>query len=54
MAHEIKSPNNQPQFSQTTKGQYWLGKAYFQIDLLQKIATESKKEFSRIFYRLTN
>jgi len=34
MAHEVKSPENQPQkspenqpqFSQTTMGQYWLGK----------------------------
>jgi len=26
VAHEVKSPKNQPQFSQTTMGQYWLGK----------------------------
>jgi len=26
MAHEIASPKNQPQFSQVTMGQYWLGK----------------------------
>jgi len=25
MAHEVKSPKNQPQFSQTTMGQYQLG-----------------------------
>jgi len=25
MAHEVKSPENQPQFSQTRMGQYWLG-----------------------------
>jgi len=25
MAHEVKSPENQPQFSQTTIGPYWLG-----------------------------
>ena len=25
MAHEVKSPKNQPQFSQTTMGKYWLG-----------------------------
>jgi len=25
VAHEVKSPKNQPQFSQTTMGQYWLG-----------------------------
>ena len=26
MAHEIKSPKNQPQFSLTTMRQYWRGK----------------------------
>jgi len=26
VAHEVKSPKNQPQFSQMTTGQYWLGK----------------------------
>jgi len=26
VAHEVKSPKNQPRFSQTTMGQYWLGK----------------------------
>ena len=26
VAHKVKSPENQPQFSQTTMGQYWLGK----------------------------
>ena len=26
MAHEVKSLKNQLQFSQTTMGQYWLGK----------------------------
>jgi len=26
MAHEVKSPENQPQFSQTMMGYYWLGK----------------------------
>jgi len=25
VAHEVKSPKNQLQFSQTTMGQYWLG-----------------------------
>jgi len=24
VAHEVKSPENQPQFSQKTMGQYWL------------------------------
>jgi len=27
VAHQVKSPKNQPQFSQTTMGQYWLGKS---------------------------
>ena len=26
VAHEVKLPENQPQFSQTMMGQYWLGK----------------------------
>jgi len=26
LAHEIKSPENQPQFSQMAMGQHWLGK----------------------------
>ena len=26
VAHEVKSPKSQPQFSQATIGQYWLGK----------------------------
>jgi len=26
VAHKVKSPENQPQFSQTTIRQYWLGK----------------------------
>jgi len=26
MAHKVKSPENQPQFSQMMMGQYWLGK----------------------------
>jgi len=26
VAHEVKSPENQPQFSQKTMGQYWLGR----------------------------
>jgi len=26
VAHEVKSPVNQPQFSQKTMGQYWLGR----------------------------
>jgi len=26
VAHEVESPKYQPQFSQTTMGQYWLGK----------------------------
>ena len=44
MAHEVKSPKNQPQFSQTIMGS--IGKTIsqknFQIDLkgFQKVATE--------------
>jgi len=26
VAHKVESPKNQPQFSQTTMGQYWLDK----------------------------
>jgi len=26
VAHKVKSAENQPQFSQTTMGQHWLGK----------------------------
>jgi len=26
VAHKVKSPKNQPQFSQMMMGQYWLGK----------------------------
>jgi len=26
VAHKVKSPENQPQISQMTMGQYWLGK----------------------------
>jgi len=26
VAHKVKSPKNQPQFSQTTMAQHWLGK----------------------------
>jgi len=26
VAHEVKSPEKQPQFPQKTMGQYWLGK----------------------------
>ena len=48
VANEVKSPKNQPQFSQTTMGQYWLGIAQtsFQINLkcFQKVATELKKD----------
>jgi len=40
MAHEVKSPENQPQFSQTTMGQYWLGK------------TKPKQAFRNAFKKL--
>ena len=57
MAHQVKSPENQPQFSQTTMGQYWLcktkPKTSFQIDpkCFQKVATEF--DFFNIFQLLT-
>jgi len=45
VAHAVKSPKNQPQFSQTTMGQYWLGetkpkKLSDRPEMLSKIATE--------------
>jgi len=40
MAHEVKSPKNQPQFSQMMMGQYWLGK------------TEPKQAFRNAFKKL--
>jgi len=46
VAHEVKSPENQPQISQMAMGQYWLGKTKpkksFQIDpkYFQKVTTE--------------
>jgi len=49
MAHKIKTPKNQPQISQTTMGQHWLGivklspnKFFSQIDpkFFQKVATD--------------
>jgi len=41
VAHEVKSPENQPQFSQMTIGQYWLGKTKLsnEPEMLSKIAT---------------
>jgi len=48
MAHEVKSHENQPQFSQTTMGQYWLlAQTSFQVNLkcFQKVATELKKNY---------
>ena len=42
VAHEVKSPENQLQFSQTTMGQYWLGKTKPKqaFRSIQKVATE--------------
>jgi len=47
VAHEVKSPKHQPQFSQTMMGQYWFGKTKLSDDpkCFQKVATE--------FYYLT-
>jgi len=51
MAHEVKSPENEPQFSQMMMGQYWLGKTKPKNACFQKVATEFKKKlFNRIFY----
>ena len=45
VAHKVKSPENQPQFSQMTMGWYWLGKIKLsdQPKMLLKVATEFKK-----------
>jgi len=54
VAHEVKSPKNQPQFSQTTMGQYWLGKTKFsdRSEMLLKSCHEIFKKtlLSGIFY----
>jgi len=47
MAHKVKSPENQLQFSQTTMGHYWLGKLS-----PSKLSGESEmlsKSYHRIF-----
>jgi len=52
MAHEVKSPENQPQFSQTMMGQYWLGKtnpkqAFRSIqNVFKKLPRNFKKTFT--------
>jgi len=45
VAQEVTSPKNKPQLSQTTMGQYWLGKTKLsdQPEMLSKVATELKK-----------
>jgi len=56
MAHEVKSPKNHPQFSQTTMGQYWLGKtkpkqAFRSTqNAFKKLPWNLKKLFNGIFY----
>jgi len=54
VAYKIKPPKNQPQFSQTTMGQYWLDKTKpkqaFRLKF-QKVAMEFlKKLFNGIFF----
>jgi len=58
VAHKVKSPKNQPQFSQTTIRQYWLGKtkpkqAFRSTrNAFKKLLRNFKKIilFNRIFY----
>ena len=45
MVHEVKSPKNQPQFSQMTMGQYWLGVS------LNKLSDQPEM-LSKSFYRI--
>jgi len=47
MAYKVKSPENQPQFSQMTMGQYWLGKTKFadQPQMLSKSCHGTLKIF---------
>jgi len=61
VAHKVKSPENQPQFSQPTIGQYWLGKtkpkqAFRSTqNAFKKLPRNFKKIlFNGIFYWLTN
>jgi len=58
MAHKVKSPKNQPKFSQTTIGQYWLGKTKLsdQPEMLLKSCHGILKKtlLNGIFYWLTN
>ena len=54
-AHEVKSPKNQPQFSQTMMGQYWLGKtkpkkAFRSTRNTFKKLPRNFKVFKKIFY----
>jgi len=56
MAHEVKSPENQPKFSQTMMGQYWLGKTKpkqafrWTRNYFKNLPWNSKKLFNGIFY----
>jgi len=54
VAHKVKPPENQPQFSQMTTGQYWLGKTKPK-QAFGSIRNAFKKlpwnfSFNRIFY----
>ena len=45
MAHEVKSLENQPQFSQTAMWQNWFGSFQTNPKYFQKVATELKKNY---------
>ena len=51
MAYEVKSPENQPQFSQTMMGQYWLGKPMPKqaFKLTRNAFKNLPQKFKRIF-----
>jgi len=49
VTHEVRSPENQPQFSQIAMGQYWLGKTK------PKQVSDRPKMLSKgIFYKFVN
>jgi len=60
MAHKVKSAKHQPQISQTTMGQFWLGKTKpkkaFRLTpkFFQKVATEFLKKFIQRNFLLTD
>jgi len=52
MAHEIKLPKNQPQFSQMMMGQHWLDK--IKATQAFKLTRNSFKKLQRNFKKLFN